>query len=341
MKINNIYIGTNFVPQVIVEIGINHEGTLSTALKLVDAAFESGARIIKHQTHIVDDEMSEEAKYVIPGNAKVSIFEIMKRCSLSEREEFILMNYILSKGMTFISTPFSRAAVDRLESFKVPAYKIGSGEMNNYPLIDYIASKGKPMIISTGMNSIDTIKKTVKIISKYKVDYALLHTTNLYPTPFNLVRLGAMEELKINFPSIPFGLSDHTVNNNSCIAAIALGASIVERHFTDTKKRKGPDIICSMTPSELRELINASNEIFSMRGGNKTPAKEEKVTIDFAFSSVVAIKDIKKGELFSKENTWVKRPSKGGVPAEKFNDIIGKKSKRNITSNTQIKFGDY
>ena len=341
MKINNINIGENYPPIIIVEIGINHEGNILTALKMVDAAFESGAKIIKHQTHIVEDEMSSEAKKVIPGNAKVSIYEIMKRCALSEDDEYKFMKYVQSKGMIFLSTPFSRAAVDRLERFNVPAYKIGSGEMNNFPLIKYIASKGKPMIISTGMNSIESIKKLVKIVSESKVEYALLHTTNLYPTPFNLVRLGAMEELKKVFPNVPIGLSDHTINNTACIAAMALGASIVERHFTDTKKRKGPDIICSMTPNELKALTNASQEIFLMRGGIKAPAIEEKITIDFAFASVVAIKDIKKGELFTKDNIWVKRPSKGGIPAENFYDIIGKKSKRNIINNTQVKFGDY
>lgn len=341
MKINNINIGENYPPIIIVEIGINHEGNILTAFKMVDAAFESGAKIIKHQTHIVEDEMSSEAKKVIPGNAKVSIYEIMKRCALSEDDEYKLMKYVQNKGMIFLSTPFSRAAVDRLERFNVPAYKIGSGEMNNFPLIKYIASKGKPMIISTGMNSIDSIKKMVKIVSESKVEYALLHTTNLYPTPFNLVRLGAMEELKKVFPKVPVGLSDHTVNNTACIAAMALSASIVERHFTDTKKRKGPDIICSMTPIELKALIKASQEIFLMRGGNKAPAIEEKVTIDFAFASVVTIKDIKKGELFTKDNIWVKRPSKGGIPAENYYDIIGKKSKRNIINDTQVKLGDY
>lgn len=341
MKINDIFIGFEYVPQVIVEIGINHEGSLSTALKMVDAAYKSGAKIIKHQTHIVQDEMSEEAKKVIPGNANVSIYKIMERCSLSETDEYKLMKYVQSKGMIFISTPFSRAAVDRLEKFNVPAYKIGSGEMNNYPLIEYIASKGKPMIISTGMNSIDSVKKTVKIVSQHNLKYALLHTTNLYPTPFNLVRLGAMEELKRNFPNVPIGLSDHTVNNNACIASMALGASIVERHFTDTKRRKGPDIVCSMTPSDLKLLLSASQEIFLMRGGIKAPAKEEKVTIDFAFASVIAIKNIKKGDQFTTENIWVKRPSKGGIPAEKYNYILGKKSKRNILFNTQLKIGDF
>ena len=164
IQIQNRKIGLNHPPLVIVEIGINHEGSLKTAFEMVDAAWKSGAEIIKHQTHIVEDEMSKEAKKVIPGNASVSIYEIMERCALNEEDEIKLKNYIESKGMIFISTPFSRAAANRLERMGVSAYKIGSGECNNYPLIEHIASFGKPMIVSTGMNDIKSIKKTVILI---------------------------------------------------------------------------------------------------------------------------------------------------------------------------------
>ena len=248
IQIQNRKIGLNHPPLVIVEIGINHEGSLKTAFEMVDAAWKSGAEIIKHQTHIVEDEMSKEAKKVIPGNASVSIYEIMERCALNEEDEIKLKNYIESKGMIFISTPFSRAAANRLERMGVSAYKIGSGECNNYPLIEHIASFGKPMIVSTGMNDIKSIKKTVEILEKYNITYALLHTTNLYPTPVNLVRLGAMQELQKEFPNAIIGLSDHTTSNRACFAATALGASILERHFTDKMDRPGPDIINSMDP---------------------------------------------------------------------------------------------
>lgn len=152
-------IGENYPPVVIAELGINHEGNLKTAFEMVDAAARAGVEILKHQTHIVADEMSALAKKVIPGNANVSIYEIMHRCSLNEQEEFELMKYVQSKGMIFISTPFSRAAANRLEKFDVPAYKIGSGECNNYPLLEHIASFGKPIILSTGMNTIERVFK--------------------------------------------------------------------------------------------------------------------------------------------------------------------------------------
>lgn len=337
LRIKDIYIGENQKVLVIPEIGINHEGSLLVAKEMVDAAHRAGARLIKHQTHIVEDEMSAAAKSVIPGNSDVSIYDVMSRCALSEDEEQELMRYTESLGMTFLSTPFSRAAADRLERFGVSAYKIGSGEMNNYPLLEHIAEFGKPMIVSTGMNDIRSVAKAVNILERYGVEYALMHTTNLYPTEPSLVRLGAMQELMREFPDIPVGLSDHTVNNNACIAAMGLGAKLVERHFTDHKQRTGPDLVCSMDETELRQLLTAAKEIPAMLGGTKKAAKEEQVTIDFAFATVVAIRDIKKGDFFTDENIWVKRPGTGEIPAEEYQNIIGRKAAYDIPTDAQIK----
>jgi sialic acid synthase SpsE len=333
-------IGSDFPPLVIAEIGINHEGSLAVAKEMVDAAHRAGVEVVKHQTHIVGDEMSGAAKKVIPGNADVSIYEIMERCSLNEADELALKNYVERKGMLFISTPFSRAAANRLEKFNVTAYKIGSGECNNYPLLEHIASFGKPVILSTGMNTIESVAKAVAIFDKYKVPVALLHTTNLYPTPIHLVRFGAMTQLHDSFPDKVFGLSDHTLNNNACLGAVALGASILERHFTDTMYRSGPDIVCSMDEQTTKDLILSSNEIWQMRGGIKTPAQEEQVTIDFAFATVCTIKLIKKGEPFTMDNIWVKRPSTGEIFAERFNELLGKIAVRDIDNDEQLKLED-
>lgn len=333
-------VGDEHPPLVIVEIGINHEGCLNTAFELVDSAWKAGAEIIKHQTHVVEDEMSKEAKNVIPGNTDVSIYEVMERCALNEEEEIKLKDYVESKGMIFISTPFSRAAADRLHRMGVEAFKIGSGECNNYPLLEHIASFKKPMIVSTGMNSLDSVKKTVKLLREYSVPIALLHTTNLYPTPSHLVRLGAMQQLQQEFPDINIGLSDHTTSNLACFGAVALGANILERHFTDKMERPGPDIINSMDPIALKELIIGSEEIAKMRGGVKEAASEEKVTIDFAFSTVVSICDIKKGDFFTKENLWVKRPGTGQIQAEDYNSLLGKRAARSIAIDTHISWDD-
>ena len=172
MKILNRNIGVNYDPLIIAEIGINHGGNLKVAKEMVDSAKRAGVEIIKHQTHIVDDEMSPEAKKVIPGNSTKSIYQIMDECSLNYDDELALKDYVEKNNMIFISTPFSRAAVDRLVEFDVPAFKIGSGECNNYPLIEYVCNFKKPVILSTGMNSIDSVKKSVQILKENNIDFA-------------------------------------------------------------------------------------------------------------------------------------------------------------------------
>lgn len=333
-------VGPDFPPLVIAELGINHEGSLQTAFEMVDAAARAGAEVVKHQTHIVADEMSKVAKNVIPGNADVSIYEIMERCALNEEDERALKTYVESKGMIFISTPFSRAAANRLQSMDVQAFKIGSGECNNFPLLDHIASFGKPMILSTGMNTIESVRKAVATIQKHGVPLAILHTTNLYPTPVHLVRLGAMQQLMKEFPEIPIGLSDHTLSNLACFAAVAQGASVLERHFTDHMQRTGPDIICSMDEQACKELIEGSREIHLMLGGTKEPAKEEQVTIDFAFATVVTTSSIKAGEQFTKENIWVKRPGTGEILAEHYESLIGKTALIDIDADEHVSWKD-
>ena len=341
IQIANRKIGPAHPPLVVAEIGINHEGSLKTAFEMVDAAGRAGVEVVKHQTHVVEDEMSSAARKVIPGNAKMSIYEIMERCALSEDEERKLKDYVESKGMIFISTPFSRAAADRLQRMSVPAYKIGSGECNNYPLLKHIASFGKPIILSTGMNTIDSVRKAVDIFESARVPYALMHTTNLYPTPPHLVRLGAMVELGKAFPKAVIGLSDHTTDNVACLGAVALGASILERHFTDRMDRVGPDIVCSMDEQRCRELIEQSRTLHSELGGTKGPAKEEQVTIDFAFATVVTIAPVKKGEPFTMRNLWVKRPGTGKIAAERFESMLGKRASRDIPADTHLAETDF
>jgi sialic acid synthase SpsE len=334
-------VGSAYPPLVVAEIGINHEGSLKTAFAMVDAARRAGVEVVKHQTHVVDDEMSGAAKQVVPGNADVSIYQIMERCALSEDDERRLKDHVEASGMIFISTPFSRAAADRLERMNVPAYKVGSGECNNYPLLRHIASFGKPIILSTGMNTIESVGKAVAIFEECGVPYALLHTTNLYPTPPHLVRLGAMVEIGKAFPRAVIGLSDHTTDNLACMGAIALGASIVERHFTDTMSRVGPDIVCSMDETRCRELIEAAKILHLEIGGTKGPVKEEQVTMDFAFATVVTIAPIKAGETLTKANLWVKRPGTGSIPAERYDELLGKTARRDLPVDTHLRADDF
>ena len=343
IHIQHLNISESSPPLVVPEIGINHNGSLEIAKLMVDSAKRAGAKLIKHQTHIIDDEMSKEAQNVIPGNANISIYEIMKRCALSYQDELALKEYTESLGLVYLSAPFSRAGANRLEDMGVSAYKIGSGECNNYPLLKHIASFKKPIILSTGMNNLESIAKSVAIMQEYEIPFVLLHTTNLYPTPPHLVRLNAMLRLKERFDCL-VGLSDHTTNNLACLGAVALGACVLERHFTDSMTREGPDIVCSMDEHALRELIIQSEQMAIMRGlqtESKEATKEEQVTIDFAFASVVSIAPIKKGEILSMENIWVKRPGKGGIPASVFESLLGKRALRDIDANRQLNYEDF
>ncbi len=340
-KIGKFTIGNDYPPIVIVELGINHNGNLDLAINMTDKAIDAGAEIIKHQTHIVDDEMSIEAKKIIPGNSKKNIFDIIKSTCLDEKDEKKLMNHIRSRKKIFISTPFSRAAADRLGKFNIPAFKIGSGECNNHYLVDYICKFKKPIIMSTGMNSIKSISKSVSIIRKHKLPFVLMHCTNIYPTAFNLVRLNCIEELKNAYPDAILGLSDHTSSINTCLGAVSLGARVLEKHFVDDRsKRKGPDISASMDTNELKELIRGSNQIFKALGNGKGPIKEEKKTISFAFQSVVSIKEILRGEKLTKKNIFLRRPGSGDFLVNDYKKLLGKKVKRNIRKNVQIRKKD-
>lgn len=340
IEIQGRRIGQDHDPLVIAEIGINHGGSLDVAFAMVDAAERAGVEVVKHQTHVVEDEMSAVAKGVVPPHTKVSIYEIMASCALDEDQERALQDYVLSKGMIFMSTPFSRAAANRLKGMDVPAFKIGSGECNNYPLLKHIAGFGKPVILSTGMNTIDSIAPAISIFEESGIPLAILHTTNVYPTPAEIVRLGAMEQLHQAFPHLVYGLSDHTTSNLACLGAVALGASILERHFTDHMEREGPDIVCSMDESACRELIVQSRVMKQMRGGTKGPAEQEQGTIDFAFACVVSIADIKKGERFTTDNIWVKRPGTGEILAVDYERVLGTTAGSDIARDSQVSWKD-
>lgn len=337
LKIGSRNIGAQHAPFVIAEVGINHGGSLAKAKQMVRDAAKAGAECVKFQAHVIEDEMVPAAKKIVPGHAKESIWDIMERCAFSEKQDRELKKYVESFGMLYLSTPFSRAGADRLHRMNVKAYKIGSGECNNYPLIEHIAKFKKPVILSTGMNDIASIKKSVAILRKHKVPYILMHCTSMYPTPYAKVRLGAITQLRKTFNDAVVGFSDHSLGNFTCFAAVALGASILEKHFTSDKKWLGPDIALSIDPAELKELIDGSAAVHASLGGKKTILKEEKRIIDFAYACVVTIAPIKKGERFTRKNIWVKRPGTGEVKAAEYEKTIGKRAKNNLPADVQLK----
>lgn len=329
-------VGIDFPPLVIPEIGINHEGDINKAIQMIDDAYKAGAEIVKFQSHVIEDEMIPAAGKVVPGNAQESILDIMARCALTLDEERELKRYVEGKGMIFLSTPFSRVAANHLESLDVDIYKIGSGECNNYPLIEHIASFGKPIILSTGMNDVNSILRSVEILENHNVQYALLHCVSMYPTPYSKVKLGAIDDLKNHFPNAVVGLSDHSIGNYTCFGAIPYGASILEKHFTSDKSWPGPDITISIDPIELKDLIRGSKAIWEAKGGRKEIQPEEQVTIDFAYACVVSIKPIHKGEILSQENIWVKRPGTGEIKAVDYKKLIGLKARESIPADVHL-----
>lgn len=338
MRIGTREIGPGHMPLVIAEIGINHEGDLAKAIRMVDDAKAAGCECVKFQSHVVEDEMIPNA--VVPINADESIWDIMVRCSLDERAELELMRYVEDLGMVYLCTPFSRAAAQRLERFGVSAYKIGSGECNNYPLVRHIAAYGKPVILSTGMNDLASIQGSVEILRQAGVPFCLMHCTSMYPTPYPKVRLGALHQLAERFPDAVLGLSDHSLGNYTCFAAVALGASVVEKHFTSDKSWPGPDVPLSIDPPELRDLVLGTRAVFQALGGAKDVLPEEQPTIDFAYACVVSLRDLAPGVRLGPEDIWVKRPGTGEIRAAHFEALLGRTLRSAVPANTQLRWDD-
>jgi N-acetylneuraminate synthase len=320
LRIGDRLVGHDYLPFVVAEVGINHEGEIDKAIQMVDAAVQAGADCVKFQCHITEAEMIPTD--MRPGEiSDESLWDIIKRCELTEGEE-------------------RREAADRLNDMGVFAFKVGSGECNNLPLLDHIAAFGKPIILSTGMNDLASISESVKTIQKHDVPFMLMHCTSMYPTPYEKVRLGAIPQLIKEF-GLPVGLSDHSMGVYTCFGAVALGACALEKHFTISRSWPGPDTSISIEPKELEELVKGSRAIFAARGGTKGILSEEQPVIEFAYASVVTIKPIGKGEEFSLRNTWVKRPGTGPILAKDLDSVLGRVASRNLPVDVQVSPEDY
>lgn len=337
--IGNRVIGPAYEPFIMAEVGINHEGSFDKAIELVDAAAEAGADCVKFQCHITEAEM-------IPTDMKPGeisderLWDIIKRCELDAQEEHRVKAYCEEKGILYLCTPFSREASDRLEQMDVEAFKVGSGECNNTPLLQHIARKGRPMILSTGMNDMDSIRHSVSTIQELNCPLMLLHCTSEYPTPFEHVRLSAIRQLSDEF-GLVVGLSDHSEGIYTCLGAVPFGASLFEKHFTISRSWPGPDCPISIEPSELAELVKGSRAVWAACGNKTGILETEKPVIDFAYACVVTIKDVEAGEELSMENIWVKRPGTGPIKAKDFDMVLGKIAKRNLPVNTQVTLEDF
>lgn len=351
IKIGNRIIGKNQPCYIIAEAGVNHNGDLDLAKKLVDKAKDAGVDAVKFQTFKSEDVCTinaERAEYQKKNvEREESQLEMLKRLELPYEDFKTLKNYCDSKNITFLSTAHTEDAVDFLEDI-IPAYKIGSGDLTNIPTLKKIAKKGKPMILGTGMATMDEIKEALSSINEEgNKDIIMLHCTTNYPCPRNEVNLKAMQTMQKELECL-IGYSDHTKGIDVSLMAIKLGAVLIEKHFTLDKNMQGPDHKASMNPEELKKLVDSiKNHRYEdlkfdeeiLGSDKKIPNKSEKEIMTIIRKSIVTIKDIKKGEKLNHENISIKRPGTGILP-KRFDELIGKKATVDILKDKIIKGGD-
>lgn len=338
IRIGDHLVGDGRPPFVIAEVGINHNGDLNAATLMVKAARQAGAHCIKFQTHLTGKEMVHCD--MTPGEISTeSLWDIIQRCELSAEAEREIKRICDEQGILFLSTPFSREAADQLEELGVPAYKIGSGEITNLPLIEHVARKGKPMIVSTGMTELEEVAETVDLIKSYGVPLILMQCTSTYPTAYCDVKLGAIDVLRRRF-DVPVGLSDHSIGIYTALGAVAKGACVLEKHFTISRSWPGPDQKLSIEPHELRDLVEGASAIYQALGSDKTILEKERPVLGFARASVVVIRPVAEGERLTEANLWVKRPADGEIPARDFKKVLGKVAKVAMQPDHQVRWNE-
>lgn len=325
---------------IIAEAGVNHNGSIELAKKLVDAAKVAGADCIKFQTYISKNLVSKNAKKAEyqkqQTNEDETQYDMLKKLELSFAEFAELSEYCHEKDIEFLSTSFDLDSIDFLAKLDMSKWKIPSGDITNLPYLIKIAKLNKPIIISTGMSNMDDIKSAIKILTKNgSGEITVLHCTTEYPAPFQDVNLKAMQSIKDEF-GFKVGYSDHTKGIEVPIAAVALGATVIEKHFTLDRNMEGPDHKASLEPNELKAMVNAIRNIESALGdGIKVPAKSELKNVVIARKSIIAKRDIVEGEILTENNLTVKRPGSGITPM-KWYDVIGKKAIRDFKEDEMI-----
>lgn len=328
---------------IIAEAGVNHNGSMEIAKQLVDAAVDAGVDIIKFQTFNAEKLVSKSAKQAEYqkkniGDGNDSQYEMLKKLELSKENHEELIVYCKKKGIRFWSTAFDFESMDYLHSLNLGLWKIPSGEITNYPYLRKIATYREDIIMSTGMCEEQDIQNAIDVLVKFgtkKEQIILLHCNTQYPTPFQDVNLKAMNTIKETF-GIQVGYSDHTQSIEVPIAAVALGATVIEKHFTIDRNLPGPDHKASLEPSELKAMVNAIRNIEQALGdGIKKVSESEKGNISVARKSIVAACSIKRGELLSENNLTVKRPGNGLSPM-RWEEVIGTKAIKDYNEEDQI-----
>lgn len=329
---------------IIAEAGVNHNGDVNLAYKMIDAAKECGVDCIKFQTFKTENLVTKSAKkadYQVENtHNNDSQFEMLKKLELSYEDFKNLKDYCDKSGIEFMSTPFDKDSVDLLESIGMKTYKISSGDITNKPLLEYVASRNKPIILSTGMCTMDEVHEAVKWIEgKGNKKITLLHCTSNYPTPYADVNMNAMLTLDKEF-TYPSGYSDHTKGIIIPIMAVSMGATVIEKHFTLDKNMEGPDHKASLDVSELKEMVTSIRDIETAFGnGEKVPAPSEISTRIAARKSIIAIRELKKGTVLNESDLGVKRPGSGLSP-KYITELAGKTLKKDLSAEDLVSFDD-
>lgn len=327
---------------IIAEAGVNHNGSIEIAKNLIDVAVEAGADIVKFQTFKTEKSISRsaiKAEYQKQStNANESQYNMIKKLELDEETHLKLIKYCNNQGVEFLSTPFDIESIELLHRLALKRFKIPSGEIVNYPYLKEIAHYNKQIIMSTGMANLAEIEQALEVLVKNGTDrdkISILHCNTEYPTPYEDVNLNAMLTIKNAF-KLPVGYSDHTLGIEIPIAAVAMGATIIEKHFTLERSLTGPDHRASLEPDELKAMVQAIRNIEKAMGnGIKQPSKSELKNMTIARKSIVASKIIKQGEILSELNIAIKRPGNGISPM-RWEEIIGRKAKRNFQEDELI-----
>jgi len=334
----NIYIGReigdNNKPFIIGEAGINHDGSLEKALELVDAAAECGVDVVKFQTHLPQYEMLKSAGTAVHLE-KENLYELLARIQLSKEDHQRLQQRANDKGIMFMSTAYCREAIDFLDEFNLPAYKIGSGELTNIPLLKHIARKQKPMVLSTAASNYNDIDLAVDHIRNINDQLALMHCVFEYPADPKDCNINLIPLLKQKY-NVPVGFSDHSQGINITLAALGLGANLIEKHFTIDRRWPGPDQKASLEPDELSELVRAAESIHYALGSNKQIFEGEKGAASLFRHSLVITRYIKSGETLSEDNLGIARPGSGIHPKE-YDNYLGRVVRQDLEPGTQLK----
>jgi sialic acid synthase SpsE len=336
VQIGDRVVGDGHACYVIAEGCVNHNGDFETALQLIEAARAAGADAIKFQLHYPEHEMLAE----VPSsdNFDKPLPDILRETHLSEEEHAVLRDHAERLGIQYLCTAYCREAADALAELGVPLFKIGSGEATNHPLLRWVARHGRPMLVATGMTEPDEVDRTIDVMRETGVPFGIMHCTSEYPPVYEDLNLGLIPHYKKKY-GIPVGHSDHSPNVYSAFGAVALGANLIEKHFTLDKTQPGPDHKVSIEPHELHELVRGIRIIEAAAGARKAVFERERPIRAWAHHSVVTLRAITAGEPFSDENVWVKRPGTG-IPAAELHRVIGHAAARDLPADALVDWED-